>query len=35
MGGIWERQIRSARGILASLSQAHGHSFDEESLQHS
>ena len=33
MGGIWERQIRSARGILASLLQTHGHSLDEESLQ--
>ena len=31
MGGIWEPQIRSARGILASLLQAHGHSLDEES----
>ena len=33
MGGIWERQIRSARVILASLLQTHGHSLDEESLQ--
>ena len=33
MGGIWEHQIRSARGILASLLQTHGHSLDEESLQ--
>ena len=33
MGGIWERQIRSARGILASLLQTHGHSLDKESLQ--
>ena len=30
---IWERQIHSARGILASLLQAHVHSLDEESLQ--
>ena len=33
MGGILERQIHSARGILASLLQTHGHSLDEESLQ--
>ena len=33
MGGIWERQICSARGILSSLLQTHGHSLDEESLQ--
>ena len=33
MGGIWECQIWSARGILASLLQTHGHSLDEESLQ--
>ena len=33
MGGIWEREIRSARGILASLLQTHSHSLDEESLQ--
>ena len=33
MGGIWECQIRSARGILASLLQTHGHSLDGESLQ--
>ena len=26
MHGIWERQIRSARGTLASLLQTHGHS---------
>ena len=32
MGGIWECQICSARGILASLLQTHGHSLDEESL---
>ena len=33
MGGIWERQIRSAREILNSLLQTHGHSLNEESLQ--
>ena len=33
MGGILERQIRSAREILNSLLQTHGHSLDEESLQ--
>ena len=33
MVGIWECQIRSARGALASLLQTHGHSLDEESLQ--
>ena len=33
MGGTWERQIRSARGILESLLQTHGHSLDEETLQ--
>ena len=32
MGGIWECQICSARGILASLLQTHGHRLDEESL---
>ena len=33
MGGIWECQIRSARGILASLLQTHSLSLDGESLQ--
>ena len=33
MVGIWERQIRSARGIIASLLQTHDHNLDEESLQ--
>ena len=33
MGGIWERQIRSARAILTSLLRTHGHRLDEESLQ--
>ena len=32
MGGIWERQIRSARSIQSSLMQAHGRSLDEESI---
>ena len=32
-GGILENQIRSARAILNSLLQTHGHSLDEESLQ--
>ena len=33
LNGIWKCQIRSARGILASLLQTHGHSLHEESLQ--
>ena len=33
MGGIWEHQIRSARGIMASLLQTHAHILNEESLQ--
>ena len=32
MGGVWERQIRSARAILSSLLSTHGKSLDEESL---
>ena len=32
MDGISERQIRSARNILASLLRTHSSSFDEESL---
>ena len=32
MGGVWERQIRSARSILSSLMQTRGRSLDEESL---
>ena len=32
MGGVWERQIRSARNILSSLMKTHGVSLDEESL---
>ena len=31
--GIWEHQILSARGTLASLLQTHGHSLGEEFLQ--
>ena len=32
MGGVWKRQIRSARRILFSLLQTHGKAFDEQSL---
>ena len=32
MGGVWERQIRSARAILASMLKTHGKSLDDESL---
>lgn len=32
MGGVWERQIRSARQILTSLLKTHGSSLDDESL---
>ena len=32
-GGIWERQIRTARSILAGLLDCHGRSLDTESLQ--
>ena len=32
IGGVWERQIRSARNILSSLMKTHGASLDEESL---
>ena len=32
MGGVWERQIQSARHILSSLMKTHGASLDEESL---
>ena len=28
MGGVWERQIRSARSILNSLLKTHGSNFD-------
>ena len=33
MGGVWERQIRSARPILNSLLKIHGRSLSDESLQ--
>ena len=33
MGGVWERQIRSARSILNSLQKTHGSNLTEESLQ--
>ena len=32
MGGVWERQIRSARSILSSLMQTYDKSLDEKSL---
>ena len=32
MGGVWERQIRTARGILNALIKTHGKRLDEESL---
>ena len=32
MGGVWERQIRSARAILAFLLKMHGKSLDNVSL---
>ena len=31
-GGVWERQIRSAHAILASMLKTHGKSLDDESL---
>ena len=31
-GGVWERQIRSARAILASMLKTHGKSLDNGSL---
>ena len=33
MGGVWERQIRSARSILASLLNTHGSSLNDESFR--
>ena len=33
MGGIWERQIRSARTILEELFRTHSHSLNDESLR--
>ena len=32
MGGVWERQVRSARAILSSLLSTRGKSLDKESL---
>ena len=32
MGGVWERQIRSARNILSSLLKVHGNSLNDEAL---
>ena len=32
MGGVWERQIRTARGILNALVKTHGKSLDDQSL---
>ena len=32
MGGVWERQIRTIRGVLTALLQAHTEVLDEESL---
>lgn len=31
-GGVWERQIRSVRNIMAALMKENGHSLDDESL---
>ena len=33
MGGVWERQIRTARAILESLLMVHGHSLNDESFR--
>ena len=33
MGGVWEYQIRSVRGILAALLKTHGHSLNDEGLR--
>ena len=32
VGGVWEKQIRTARGILNALVKTHGKSLDDESL---
>ena len=32
-GGVWERQIRSARNVMAALMREHGHSLDDEALR--
>ena len=33
MGGVWERQIRSARNVLPTLLKTHGHSLNDEGLR--
>ena len=33
MGGVWERQIRSTRKVLAGLMEEYGHCLDEESFR--
>ena len=33
MGGVWERQIRTARGILEGLLKTHGQSLNDEALR--
>ena len=33
MGGVWERQIQSARTILEGLLKTHSHSLNDESLR--
>ena len=33
MGGVWERQIRFARSILAALLKQHGENLNDESLR--
>ena len=33
MGGVWEKQIKSARTILMSLLHTHGRSLNDESLR--
>ena len=33
MGGVWERQIRSTRNILAALLKIYGHSLNYEGLR--
>ena len=32
MGGVWERQIRTARSILNALLKTHGRSLNDEAL---
>ena len=31
MGGVWERQIRTVRGVLSGILDHHGHQLDDES----